>query len=127
MTGDLSECGVGLYTICVAKCPKMEYVCNYDVEPHVLSPQRASLERKKDAALRQQCWVVPIAQEEQFNRCVRQRTNANSVSYQCCYDKVTTSQWDPGDRLLRALPWRMLPVTEAGMKSCTGMIRVTRG
>ncbi len=127
VTGDLSKCDVGLYTICVAKCPNMgDIVCNYDVEPSVLSPRTASLERKRDAALRQQCWVVPIAQEEKFNRCVPATDqNANSVAYQCCYDKVTTSQWDPG----RSAPWGACPggccpVTEAGTKSCTGMIRV---
>jgi hypothetical protein len=98
LTGELGDCSVGLYTICVAKCPKMgDIVCDYDVEPQVLSPKSASLERKTDAALRRKCWTVPIAQEEKFNRCVPALDQqASSVSYRCCYDRVTTAQWEPG-------------------------------
>jgi hypothetical protein len=124
ISGELGECDVSLYTICVETCPNQgDIVCNYKESSDIIPVGKATKLQKIAASLRQACWATPIAQKTVFNRCAPVTDQRSDLTtHHCCYDKAARSKWQKSDD--DRCPGGCCSVSEAGAKSCTGMIRV---
>jgi hypothetical protein len=128
-TGELGDCRVHLYTICVARCPAPgEIVCRYgeiSKDNTIVSADKATEGIKTLAIRREKCWVTPMTQQVKFNRCIPAMDEVETIkTYQCCYSDTVTSHWPQNGSRWTECPRGCCTTSKAGMQGCTGRVQI---